>query len=65
MNSLSQTQVTRNEIGEIYIGLPRTRFRDHFNALADKRNKKYAIEYQKEWLDNRSLKNILVCSIAE
>ena len=43
----------------------RTRFHDHFNALADKRNKKNAIEYQKERLDNRSLKNILVCSIAE
>ena len=35
------------------------------NALADKRNKTNAIEYQKERLDNRSLKYILVCNIAE
>ena len=65
LNSLSQTRVTRNEIGEIYYWFTRTRFQDHFNALADKRNKTNAIEYQKERLDNRSLKNILVCSIAE
>ena len=58
LNSLSPTQ--RN----IY-WFTRTRFQDHFNALADKRNKTNAIEYQKERLDHRSLKNIVVRSIAE
>ena len=31
MNSLSQTQVTRNEIGEIYIGLP---VQDQFKIIS-------------------------------
>ena len=51
---LSQAQITRNEVGEILVY--------DFN----KRNKTNASEYKKkERLDNRSLKYILVCSIAE
>ena len=57
LNLLSQAQVTRNEIGEIWVY--------DFNTLADKRNKTNSSEYKKERLDNRSLKYILVCSIAE
>ena len=58
LNLLSQAQVTRNEIGEILVY--------DFNTIADKRNiKTNASEYKKERLDNRSLKYILVCSIAE
>ena len=59
LNLLSQAQVTRNEIGEILVY-------DFPDTLADKRNKTNASEYKKkERLDNRSLKYILVYSIAE
>ena len=57
LNLLSQAQVTRNEIGEILVY--------DFITLADKRNKTNTSEYKKERLDNRSLKYILVYSIAE
>ena len=63
LNLLSQAQVTRNEIGEILVY--------DFNTLADKRNKtkqktkQNSASIKKERLDNRSLKYILVCSIAE
>ena len=56
LNFLSQAQVTRNGIGEILV---------YDFTLADKRNRTNASEYKKERLDNRSLKYILVCSIAE
>ena len=59
LNLLSQAQVTRNEIGEYW-------FTISTHSLILKINKTNASEYKKkERLDNRSLKYILVCSIAE
>ena len=57
LNLLSQAQVTRNEIGEILVY--------DFNTLADKETKQMQATIKKERLDNRSLKYILECSIAE
>ena len=53
--STGNSQRNRRNIGLRFQHIP----------LADKRNKTNASEYKKERLDDRSLKYILVCSIAE
>ena len=53
---LSHAQVTRNEIGEIYTISTHSLIRE---------TKQMQASIKKERLDNRSLKYILVCSIAE
>ena len=57
LNLLSQAQVTRNEIGEILVY--------DFNTSLIRETKQMQASIKKERLDNRSLKYILVCSIAE
>ena len=61
LNLLIQAQVTRNEIGEI---LMKYWFTISTHSLI-RETKQMQASIKKERLDNRSLKYILVCSIAE
>ena len=57
LNLLSQAQATRNEIGEYWFTIS--------TQSLIRETKQMQASIKKERLDNRSLKYILVCSIAE
>ena len=68
LNSLTQTRVTRNEIGEIDIGLPIQDFKIiSMHSLTRETKQMQSSTKKSGWIIDhlKDLKNILVCSIAE